>query len=63
MDSMDQEKCAVPHWPRPPKCLDDSATVKMHVTAARVPGVGVDAFLYNNNFPHDANTTVTILHL
>lgn len=59
---MDQEKCALPHYPRPPKCLDDSATCKMHLTAAHVVGVGWQHYLYSNNFAHDANTTVTILH-
>lgn len=62
MDTMDQEKCALPHYPRPPKCLDDSASCKTHVTAAHVVGVGWQHYLYTNNFAHDANTTVTILH-
>jgi hypothetical protein len=62
MDSMDQEKCALPHYPRPPKCMDDASTCKTHITAANVVGLGFQYFLYNNNFAHDANTTVTILH-
>jgi hypothetical protein len=61
MDSMDQEKCALPHFARPSKILEDSSLVKMHVTMAKVNGQSVHEFLYTNNFPHDANTTVTIL--
>lgn len=58
---MDQEKCALPHFTRAPKCQDDSALVKMHVTMSKVTGQSVHEFVYTNNFPHDANTTVTIL--
>ena len=61
MDSMDQEKCSLPHFPRDPKCLDDSAVVKMHVTMAKVLGKAVHEYVYTNNFAHDANTTVTVL--
>ena len=62
MDSMDQEKCAVPHFAVEPKCIDDSAKVKMHVTAVKVAGVGMQEYVYTNNFPHDASTTITVLH-
>jgi len=34
----------------------------MHITSAHVIGVGYQHYLYTNNFAHDANTTVTILH-
>jgi len=62
MDTMDQNKAAIPHHYRPQKDLDESALVHMHVTCVRVPGLGVMEFLYDNTFPHDANTTITVLH-
>lgn len=62
MDSMDQAKTALPHFAKPCKLLNETAVVKMHVTAARVVGVGMQQYLYTNNIPHDANCTVTILH-
>ena len=62
MDTMDQNKCALPHFARESKASDDKAAIKMHVTACRVVGVGMLEYVYTNNFAHDANTTVTILH-
>ena len=61
-DSMDQEKCSLPHFPRDPKVNDGVDLVKMHVTAVRVEGIAVLEYVYTNNFAHDANTTVTVLH-
>jgi len=61
-DSMDQEKCALPHFARPPKDLDTSGQVKMHLTSFRVPALGCFEYLYPTNFAHDANATVTIVH-
>jgi len=62
MDSMDQQKAAIPHLREKPKALDPVNTVPYHVTAARIPGYGVLEWVYNNNLAHDSNTTVTILH-
>jgi hypothetical protein len=62
MDSMDQEKCAVPHYAQKSKLLNTSSLAKMHLTTCRVPGTGTFDYLYTTNFPHDSNTTVTCLH-
>ena len=62
MDSMDQAKCALPHFQGDTKDLDDKATVATVVTNVRVPGVCMLDYVYNNNLPHDSNTNVTILH-
>ena len=59
---MDQSKAALPHRCRPPKDLDESSLVKLHITCVRAPGVGVFEYVYSNNLAHDANTTVTVLH-
>lgn len=62
MDSMDQEKTAIPHFAIPPKSLEDTGKVKVHVTCARVPSINkVYEYLYTNNLAHDSNTTVTVL--
>jgi len=62
MDSMDQEKTSVPHYANPPKCLEDTGKMKMHVTCARVPSINkCFEYVYTNNLAHDSNTTVTIL--
>ncbi len=62
MDSMDQDKTAIPRLAREPKAMEDTGRVNVHVTAAKVPSLGkVFEFLYFNNLAHDANTTVTCL--
>ncbi len=62
MDSMDQEKTSLPHYPHPPKSMDDAGKVKFHVTCARVPSINkIFEYLYTNNLAHDSNTTVTVL--
>lgn len=62
MDSMDQDKTAIPRLAREPKAMEDTGRVNVHVTAAKVPSLGkVYEFLYLNNLAHDANTTITCL--
>lgn len=62
MDSMDQDKTSIPHFPQPPKDFKDTGKVKTHVTCVRVPSLNkVYEYLYTNNLAHDANTTVTLL--
>lgn len=61
---MDQNKSAMPHFSRKPKCVSNAEAdlMKMHVTAGRVTGRAVHEYVYTNNLAHDANTTVTIVH-
>ena len=62
MDSMDQAKCSIPHFRQPHKDFNAQAAVPTILTCARIPGIACLEYVYNNNFPHDANTTVTVLH-
>ena len=63
MDSMDQNKTSIPHYRTVSKEFDDKAAVSTVVTNVRVPGLCCLNYVYTNNFPHDSNTTVTVLHL
>lgn len=63
MDSMDQLKMVLPHFHRPPKHFDVMHAVKHIVTCVRVPGRCNLNWVGTNNFPHDSNYTVTVLHL
>jgi hypothetical protein len=62
VDSMDQQKASLPRFARPSSDVDDAALVQMHVTAARVPTVGVFEYVYTRNFAHDGNCNVTCIH-
>lgn len=62
IDSMDQQKCALPWFHHPSKEVDSKCHIPTVVTNVRVPGVCCLNYLSNNNFAHDANLTVTVLH-
>lgn len=62
MDSMDQMKCSLPHFHQPSKDFDHKHAVPNIVTCVRVPGECCLEFVGTNNFAHDANYTVTVLH-
>lgn len=59
---MDQDKVILPHFNRPPKCYDCKSGVKHIITCSLVHGRCCLNWVGNNNFPHDSNYTVTVVH-
>ena len=62
VDSMDQQKCAIPWHHTPTADTDSKCHIATVATNVRVPGVCCVDFLSNNNFPHDSNLAVTCVH-
>lgn len=63
IDGMDQKKTRLPHWPRPPKSVEESCLVQMHVVGCLVFNgiLHSRVFLNYPNLHNDANLTITIL--
>lgn len=63
IDGMDQKKTRLPHWPRPPKSIDESCLVQLHVVGCLVFNGELHSRVFLNypNLHNDGNLTVTIL--
>lgn len=63
IDGMDQKKTRLPHWPRPPKSVDETCLIQMHVVGCLVfSGTLFSRVFLNYPVLHnDGNLTITIL--
>ena len=61
IDGMDQKKTCLPHWPEEATTVSSLEKVKTHVVGARMHGIGNNAFIDCNQYPHDSNLTITVL--
>ena len=63
IDGMDQKKTRLPHWPRPPKSIDESCLLQMHVVGCLVfhGELHSRVFLNYPSLHNDGNLIVTIM--
>lgn len=63
IDGMDQKKTRLPHWPRPPKSIDESCLIQLHVVGCLVFNGELHSRVFLNypNLHNDGNLTITIL--
>ena len=63
IDGMDQKKTRLPHWPRPPKNVDESSLIQLHLVGCLVTCVQKQAMVFLNypTLHNDGNLTITII--
>jgi hypothetical protein len=63
IDGMDQKKTRLPHWSRPPKSVDESCLIQLHVVGCLVfhKEIFSRVFLNYPTLRNDGNLTITIL--
>ena len=63
IDGMDQKKTRLPHWPRPPKSVDESCLLQMHVVGCLIfhGELYSKVFLNYPSLHNDGNLIITIM--
>ena len=63
IDGMDQKKTRLPHWPRPPKSVDESCLLQMHVVGCLIfhSQLHSKVFLNYPTLHNDGNLIITIM--